>query len=77
LNLQEIIKKIDNIRGAIDIAFETGKIDFDRISSDLAVIVDSLAETLPKGNISDNGEKPKKPGNQVTVPREVKIEDYN
>ena len=73
--MKEIIKRIDNIRGTIDSAFETGKLDFDKISSELTEIGDTLS-ALNKNAESELADKPRKPGNPTLLHREIKIEDY-
>jgi hypothetical protein len=75
LNLQEIVKKIDDIRASIDNAFETGKLDFDKISGDLAKIGDDLAVSLKLSEGSETG----KLENTLKSPaaaRDFKFEDY-
>jgi hypothetical protein len=76
LNLQEIIKKIDNIKASIDNAFETGKLDFDEISSDLGAIGDTLAETLKRQAKPETGQNSKIVKSLPPANRKLKIEDF-
>jgi hypothetical protein len=76
LNLQEIIKKIDNIRASIDNAFETGKLDFDEISNDLGAIGDTLAQTQKQQTKPEASENCKIVKSLPSANRNLKIEDF-
>lgn len=52
MEIKDIEKKIDDIKTALDAAFEKGEIDFDRITGDLDTIKRDIQTFVPIDSIN-------------------------
>ena len=55
MEIPEIIKRIDDIKINIDTAFNEGRIDFDKISAELASIKAAISERDLNPGVNRNG----------------------